>query len=316
MSKVLLVAWALLGCQSAVTEVVVVIDTDLQVPGRLDRLQLEVTGPDGRREEATATLGEGEAPLPRTLTLVHDGGVLGPFEVRARGLRGRAEVLERRARFDFVPGSSRVLTMNLVEACIDRDCRPGTCGEDGCEPIERGELGRWMGAPPRLGEGRPGRRDAGADDGGPDDGGADDGGLDGGPLPREDAGGQDAGRDAGSDAGLDAGVDAGCTLRPEECNGRDDDCDGAIDEDFDLQSDLDHCGACGRRCVFRNGDGLCNAGVCTITSCDEPWDDCDRDASNGCETNTDLSTNHCGTCGNVCRNPARMCCSGTCQRTC
>lgn len=304
MSRISFVAVALLGCQSAVTEVVVVIDSDLEVPARLDQLQVEVTGPDGRREEASAMLGDDNAPLPRTLTLVHDGGVLGPFEVRARGLRGNAGVVERRARFDFVPGTSSVLTMHLVASCVDRDCGPGTCGEAGCEALERGELGRWMGAPPRLGEGPP---DAGTDGGPTDpDGGSSDGG---------DAGG-DGGRDAGVDTGVDSGVDAGCTSGPEECNGRDDDCDGAIDEDFDLQNDLDNCGRCGLRCVFRNGEGICNAGTCTVTSCDAPFDDCDRDATNGCETNTQLSTSHCGTCNNRCNPPARVCCAGTCQREC
>jgi hypothetical protein len=34
---------------------------------------------------------------------------------------------------------------------------------------------------------------------------------------------------------------------PEVCNGLDDDCDGEVDEDFDLMSDVMNCGACNLR---------------------------------------------------------------------
>ncbi|MBX3250403.1 MAG: hypothetical protein KF901_24725 [Myxococcales bacterium] len=281
----LLALTSLCACKSSITEVVVVVDSDLDVPEALDRLQIDVSGPDGRREQATATLGAAETPLPRTLSLVHEGGVLGPFDVTVRGFRDEDEIVERRARFDFVPGQSLVLTMHLVRACVGLDCRPGTCSEDGCAGIERGPLPAWPGSAPRLGDPLP---DAGPPDAGPPDAGP----ADVGPP------------------------DAPCEPREEECNGLDDDCDGAIDEDFDLQDDLANCGACGRQCVFRNGEGICNAGVCTVTSCEPPFEDCDGDGSNGCESDTQLSVNHCGTCRNVCRNPDRVCCSGSCQRSC
>ncbi len=91
-----------------------------------------------------------------------------------------------------------------------------------------------------------------AADGGPDraDGGdVDAGGSDAGDgdAGTPDAGTSDAGgRDGGAtDAG---GADAGCIAMTELCNGRDDDCDGDVDEDFALASDPVNCGACGVAC--------------------------------------------------------------------
>ncbi len=270
------------------TEVVLVIDSDLEVPEQLDQLVLDITSPDGATRSASARLSEGEPPLPRTLTVLPADGALVGYEVVARGLRAETEIVSRRARFDFVERVSAVLTMHLVASCVGRDCGGQTCSEVGCQDVARTDLGAWTGAPPRLGE-TPTPLDAGVDA----------------PLP-VDAGDVDARpEDGGGDP---------CTA--EVCNDTDDDCDGRIDEDFDLRADPSNCGACGRSCVFRNGAGICNAGECTITSCTAPFDDCDDDASNGCETDTSASTSHCGACGNVCRNPERRCCTGTCSREC
>ena len=46
----------------------------------------------------------------------------------------------------------------------------------------------------------------------------------------------------------------------ETCNGKDDDCDGKIDQDWDLQTDGNHCGTCGNVCGTGNG---CQSGKCT-----------------------------------------------------
>jgi hypothetical protein len=60
----------------------------------------------------------------------------------------------------------------------------------------------------------------------------------------------------------------GVCYRPEECaeaescNELDDDCNGAVDDGFDLTADDAHCGACGR---------TCDAGTrCRASSCVEP----------------------------------------------
>ncbi len=80
------------------------------------------------------------------------------------------------------------------------------------------------------------------------------------------------------------------------CDGRDDDCDGSIDEDVDLCS-LAHCGRCGRACAPPHATvgctpmgPLCELGMaeCAVVSCDcvgagNCWWNVDGLAGNGCE---------------------------------
>jgi len=108
--------------------------------------------------------------------------------------------------------------------------------------------------------------------------------------------------------------DAGC-LDTEICNGVDDDCDGMVDEDFDLMSDPMNCGGCGVICDFRNATGSCQAGSCRITACNMGFEDCDMMGGNGCETDLNDPMS-CGSCTNRCRNPDRLCCSMACARSC
>jgi hypothetical protein len=71
---------------------------------------------------------------------------------------------------------------------------------------------------------------------------------------------------------------------PELCNGLDDDCDGAIDEVYDLADDPLNCGACGRRCdPLPNGRGLCALSECFLARCDATFHDEDTRVENGCE---------------------------------
>jgi hypothetical protein len=73
------------------------------------------------------------------------------------------------------------------------------------------------------------------------------------------------------------------TPQLELCDGTDNDCDGAIDEDFSLQTDARHCGSCNRACSYPHAIGVCSNGRCQIGACAEGWSDADHDASDGCE---------------------------------
>ena len=60
-------------------------------------------------------------------------------------------------------------------------------------------------------------------------------------------------------AGTCDGMMMGCVPEAEICDGEDNDCDGMRDEDFDLASDDQNCGSCGRAC--RSGES-CASGTC------------------------------------------------------
>lgn len=103
-----------------------------------------------------------------------------------------------------------------------------------------------------------------------------------------------------------------CVAVDELCNDADDDCDGAVDEDFDLQTDLSNCGACGATCNAENARLRCVEGACDLFSCVPGWVDCDGDLENGCET-PESGVDACDACtaaGNVVGEPCGACDSG------
>ncbi len=70
---------------------------------------------------------------------------------------------------------------------------------------------------------------------------------------------------------------------PERCDGEDNDCDGLIDEDFDLETDPEHCGGCGERCAIPNAAARCIDRACVLEACDPGLVDRDGEIENGCE---------------------------------
>lgn len=132
----------------------------------------------------------------------------------------------------------------------------------------------------------------------------------------------------------------------ESCNGRDDDCNGTIDDvpAAQLQTDAMHCGSCTRACnvgdkccaglcVNSNEDEdhcgvcgkkclageLCMAGVCTMMTPIDSGVMCDAMrlcptgelcCSGKCVPN---DANNCGTCGTICGGTAPACCMNRCE---
>jgi hypothetical protein len=85
-------------------------------------------------------------------------------------------------------------------------------------------------------------------------------------------------------------------------------------EGIDLQTDVSNCGACGNRCSFDHGSGVCVRGRCEVTTCEPGFADLDPRIP-GCEENLSTSPVNCGTVGHACNyreNGGELCVDGTC----
>jgi hypothetical protein len=143
--------------------------------------------------------------------------------------------------------------------------------------------------------------------------------------------------DGGADGGNNDGAltDRGACVpsdAEELCNGLDDNCDGRVDEGFDLSRDLLNCGACGTVCSQPNAELECRMGACVLSRCQEGFLDlspempgCEyrcpvfpaaaREECNGiddnCDGRIDEPENLREPPGDLCRNTAGTVCAGT-----
>ncbi|HEX2870638.1 MAG TPA: MopE-related protein [Polyangiaceae bacterium] len=73
----------------------------------------------------------------------------------------------------------------------------------------------------------------------------------------------------------------------ELCNYVDDDCDGVVDNGFDLTTDPENCGVCGHSCELLHAGSACEPSAdgptCVVTTCEAGWHDVDGLDANGCE---------------------------------
>ncbi|MBU1898516.1 putative metal-binding motif-containing protein, partial [Myxococcota bacterium] len=126
------------------------------------------------------------------------------------------------------------------------------------------------------------------------------------------------------------GCEYECTLTEqgiEVCDQIDNDCDGQIDEDFDLATSNAHCGACNQACAFDNAEAECQQTDCVFIQCERGYFDANQNLNDGCEyqcvisqggveacdlidndcdgeTDEDFDTlsdvRHCGSCNQIC----------------
>jgi len=118
----------------------------------------------------------------------------------------------------------------------------------------------------------------------------------------------------------DAGNSAYCksgTCGQTTCPAGSGDCNGLPGDacETSLTNDVNNCGACGNKCEAVNAKVACVASKCVITECLGSYADCSGGYADGCETNTDTSTTHCGGCGKGCTiaNGTPKCDAGSCE---
>jgi len=110
------------------------------------------------------------------------------------------------------------------------------------------------------------------------------------------------------------GVCAGGMCALGQCNQGFGNCDGNATNGCETNTTTStaHCGACGTVCSFANAAATCTSGACALGACATGFGNCDGNAANGCETNTQSSNAHCGACGRACA-AATACVAGACQ---
>ena len=116
-------------------------------------------------------------------------------------------------------------------------------------------------------------------------------------------------------ASVSACVGGSCVVGA--CSGTFGDCDGMAANgcETDTAASTTHCGGCGRPCVLPHATPACVTGRCAVGRCDTNYDNCDGNATNGCESLLIGDVNNCGRCGQRCMlpNAVPLCIGSACR---
>ena len=246
------VALTLTACSTDLTELIVIVDTDLAVPGQLDEIVVTTQSATGGVKTAAAALADSTS-LPMTVGLRPGADTSATVMVYVRGRLAGTEQVVARVDTHFLAGERRVLRVDLTNACIGVVCTDSqTCSRGACVPraVDPTTLPRFTGTVP-------GRRD------------------DAGVAPF-DAGDFDAGP---TDAGLsDAGAEDAATDAPPGCLADSDCADG------DACNGVERCdaGVCLPGTPVSCDDGIgCTVDRCTASACEHTATDAACTVSTG-----------------------------------
>ena len=131
------------GCEAKdPTQIVLVIDSDIPVPGEMDGFSIKLERNGVVRSLLTYDLDPAHSvsvKLPATLTLVADKELAQQVTVTVTGTRGGKALVVRAARLPFADDRILMLRLALLRKCayLPKPCPPGlTCAEGGCKKID------------------------------------------------------------------------------------------------------------------------------------------------------------------------------------
>lgn len=140
------------GCVAPVTEVMVVIGSDLVVGVEVDavRVVLRREGSAAPTHDVVYDLRSGRFAFPGTLGVVaRDPDDRAPLEVTVTAARAGRDRLVARATGTPLADAVARLDLFLARRCLDAaptDCAPGTvCGRAGCETVSKDPLPLFTG---------------------------------------------------------------------------------------------------------------------------------------------------------------------------
>ena len=131
------------GCEvDQPTQIILVVDTDLQVPLELDRIKIRIEHMGVTAYNLDYHLNpntSGSTKLPGTLAIKTRKDPNHPVTITVTGFLDATEKVIRRARLPFAPEREVMLRMNLLRACLKEKvkCQAAeTCTELGCKKID------------------------------------------------------------------------------------------------------------------------------------------------------------------------------------